>query len=119
VLLTNEALEERPAADPNYILAEEFPTLRDRQQRDKLAVFPVVCEPCNWRAHDWLRATQAPNASNPLSDLEPNAQDRVFRGLATTIAEELSRSALADLPKSAETRIPIFTTRSVAFCRES
>lgn len=102
VLLTPEAIAERSEADPNYILAEEFPALRERQQRDKLPVFPVVCEPCNWRAHDWLRATQAPNASNPLSELQSEAQDRVFRGLNTAIAEELSRDTFADLPKSAE-----------------
>src|SRR5678816_1467781 len=54
LLLTKEALESE------YILNTEFPFLRERQQRDELPVFPVVCEECNWRAHDWLRATQAP-----------------------------------------------------------
>lgn len=39
----------------------------------------------------------------PLSKLQPEAQDRVFRGLATAIAEELSRGAFADLPKADET----------------
>lgn len=95
VLLTPEALDPRSTADPNYILETEFPFLRDRQQRDKLPVFPVVCEDCNWRAHDWLRATQAPNESNPLSQLTEAAQDRTFRQLATDIAGELSRVALA------------------------
>jgi hypothetical protein len=93
VLVTKEALESE------YILGEEFPILRERQQRDKLPVFPVVCEECDWKAHDWLRATQAPNESNPLSLLSEAAQDRVFRKLATDIAEDLSRAALAELPK--------------------
>jgi len=93
VLLTPEVLESE------YILNTEFPFLRERQQRDKLPVFPVVCEECNWKAHDWLRATQAPNESNPLSQLSGAAQDRVFRKLATDMAEELSCAALAELPK--------------------
>jgi tetratricopeptide (TPR) repeat protein len=93
VLLTKEALESE------YILNTEFPFLRERQQRDRLPVFPVVCEECNWRAHDWLRATQAPNESNPLSQLSEKGQDRAFRKLATDIAEEMSRAALAELPK--------------------
>jgi tetratricopeptide (TPR) repeat protein len=91
VLLTKEALESE------FILTKELPRLSERQQRDKLPVFPVICEPCDWRAHDWLRATQAPNASNPLCDLKPEAQERAFRQLATAIATELSRLALVGL----------------------
>src|SRR5207249_1372960 len=93
VLLTPEALESQ------FILETEFPFLRGRQQRDKLPVFPLVCEECNWRNHDWLRATQAPNASKPLSPLPEAEQDKIFRQLATDIAEELSRVVLAELPK--------------------
>jgi len=91
VLLTPEALASQ------YILEKEFPLLLQRQHQDKLPVFPVVCEDCDWRAHDWLRATQAPNESNPLAQLSTAAQERVFRQLATNIAEELSRVALAEL----------------------
>jgi hypothetical protein len=94
LLLTKEALESE------FILKTEFPILRDRQHRDKLPVFPVVCEECNWRGHDWLRATQAPNDSNPLAHLSVGAQDQVLRQLATDIATELSRITLAELPKS-------------------
>jgi hypothetical protein len=100
VLLTPESLDPRSEADPNYILNVEFPLLRERQQRDKLPVFPVICEECNWRAHDWLQATQAPNNSNPLSQLSDAAQDRVFRQLAIDIAKELSRVALHSLSPS-------------------
>lgn len=91
VLLTQESLESE------YILNFEFPHLRDRQLHDKLTVFPVVCEECDWRSHDWLRATQAPNGSNPLSTLSSQAQDRIFRQLATDVAEQLSKVALADI----------------------
>jgi hypothetical protein len=64
-----DALDPRTPADPNYILETEFFTLCDRQRAGTLTVFPVVCEDCDWRAHDWLRATQAPNNSNPLAQL--------------------------------------------------
>lgn len=93
LLLTKESLESE------YILNTEFPLLRERQKRDRLPVFPVVCEPCNWKSHDWLRATQVPNNSKPLSHLNEPEQDHVFRKLATDIAAELSRVTLAGLPK--------------------
>jgi tetratricopeptide (TPR) repeat protein len=103
VLLTTEALDPRSPADPNYILNTEFPYLHERQRSGQLTVFPVVCEDCDWRAHDWLRATQA---SNPLSKLTPEAQDRFFRSLATEIAEQISRIALAELPRPDHTLPP-------------
>ncbi len=98
VILTQEALESE------FILDKELPRLRDRQRDDGLPVFPVICEACDWRAHDWLRATQAPNASNPLSELKPEAQEHAFRLLATAIAEEISRVALHSLSLSAAVR---------------
>lgn len=61
VLLTKEALEPRTAPDSNYILEPGFPFLCERQHRDKLPVFPVICEACDWKPHNWLRAIQAPN----------------------------------------------------------
>lgn len=95
VLLTPEALDPRSPADPNYILDTEFPHLRERQRSGQLTVFPIVCEDCNWREHDWLRATQASNNSNPLSGLSATAQDQIFRQVGTEIARELSRKALS------------------------
>ncbi|HQX49248.1 MAG TPA: TIR domain-containing protein, partial [Planctomycetaceae bacterium] len=92
VLLTPEALESE------YILEKEFPRLRERWQEKSLSVFPVVCEPCDWKSHDWLRAIQAPNNSNPLSELTESGVEHTFRQLSTAIAEELSRIALAELP---------------------
>ena len=89
LLLTREALESE------YILGTEFPYLRNRQIQDKVPVFPVICEECDWKAHGWLRVTQAPNRSNPLSQLSSAAQDGLFRKLATDIAGELGRNALA------------------------
>jgi hypothetical protein len=91
ILLTHEALESQ------FILEKELPFLRKRQIEDKLPIFPVICEPCNWKNIDWLRATQAPNTSNPLSGLSESLQNNVFRNLATDIALELSSTVLADL----------------------
>jgi len=105
VLLTHEALDPRSSDDPNYILETEFPFLRDLQQEDKLSIFPVICEECDWKSHDWLRATQSPNNSNPLSELSDTEIARIVRRLATDIAEELSRIAFAELPKT-ESSIP-------------
>jgi hypothetical protein len=100
ILLTHEALESQ------FILEKELPFLRKRQIEDKLPVFPVICDPCNWKNIDWLRATQAPNASNPLSQLSVAAQDQVFRKLATDIAEELSRNVLNEFSKPGQEIIP-------------
>jgi tetratricopeptide (TPR) repeat protein len=91
ILLTKEALKS------DYILTTEFPALRALQQNDKLLVIPVICEPCNWRSHAWLKASQAPNGSRPLSGLSDAERDRVFRQLASTIAKQVSRMALEDL----------------------
>jgi hypothetical protein len=48
-------------------------------------------------AHDWLRATQAPNESRPLAQLTEPAQEHLLRQLATYIAKDLSGIALAEL----------------------
>jgi tetratricopeptide (TPR) repeat protein len=100
VLITPEALKSQ------YILEDEFPFLRDCQQHENLPIFPVICEPCEWKSHEWLRATQAPNNSNPLSELSPAAQEQIFRKLATDIAEELSRVALTKLSRPEQAPTP-------------
>ena len=94
VLLTKEALQS------TYIVEREFPVLSGRQKQDQLPVVPVICEPCDWKAHEWIRATQAPNASNPLSELAPPLIERAFRALATEIAEKLSHVALTGISVS-------------------
>ena len=93
VLLTKEALESE------FILASEFPVLRERQQRDELPIFPVVCEDCNWKVHDWLRATQAPNNSNPLSQLPDAVQaaSALAVGAAALVTHDRDFSRLTEL----------------------
>ena len=102
VLLTDEALQS------DYILREELPCLADRQKTENLPVFPVICEPCEWKAHDWLRATQAPNGSNPLSILPQDRIDGVFHQLANEIAKTLSHNALSGIVDS---ELPVEATR--------
>ena len=97
VLLTPEALDPRTPADPNYIIQTEFPFLRERQSRDKLPVIPVICEPCDWRQFDFLRATQAPAGSQPLSTFPDAVADRHLRDLATEIAMRLSEVTRAEM----------------------
>jgi|SRR5579883_3226216 len=89
VLLTDDALKSQ------YILEVELPYLEMRQQRDNLPVFPVICEPCDWRAHGWLRATQAANGSVALSTLSVDKVEAAFCHLATEVADKLSRLCLA------------------------
>jgi tetratricopeptide (TPR) repeat protein len=101
LLLTAEALASR------YILNTELPYLREQQQQGELRVFPVICEACDWRAHSWLRATQAPNKAKPLSRLSESQQNRVFRELAVEIAEELSRTG-----PNEESRAPVLAEGS-------
>lgn len=88
LLLTGEALESK------YIREVELPFLKERQKRDNLPVFPVICEPCEWRAYDWLIDTQVSNQSIPVSNLSPISQIQFFRELARNIAAELSRLSL-------------------------
>lgn len=88
LLLTKELLRSK------YILEREFPQIRERQEREKLIVIPIICEPCDWRKHEWLRATQSPNESRPLCQLDETSQHNLFRKLATKIADEMRRLAL-------------------------
>src|SRR5262245_17035214 len=101
VLLTADALSSE------YIRDVELPLLAERQKKDKLPIFPVVCEPCEWKAHAWLRATQAPNESRPLSELVSEKRDAVFRQLATEIAQRLGRGALAGMPGGGTSTKPV------------
>lgn len=98
-LLTPDALDPREPADPNYILKRELPFLRDRWERESIPVFPVVCEPCLWKEREeskWLHAIQSPAGAEALSGFSESIAERHLRALATAIAEELSRVAIAE-----------------------
>lgn len=94
LLLTKEALESE------FILERELEPLSQREANEGLIVIPILCEPCMWNDHPWLQNVQIrPYEAKPLSAFPVLGQQRVFRQLATQIAEELSRVALNELPK--------------------
>jgi hypothetical protein len=97
ILLTQEALESE------FIIERELKPLSQRET-DGLIVIPILCEPCAWNEHPWLKQVQIrPFEAKPLSTTTDEAElQRVLRRLATEIAEELGRSALAQIPPAAE-----------------
>ncbi len=94
ILLTPEALTS------DYILQTELPFLRQRWEADKdsFPIFPVICEPCDWKENlhsRWLHAIQSPAGAEPLSTFPDAIAGRHLRRLATTLAQEFSRLALS------------------------
>lgn len=89
VLLTKEALESE------FILQRELAPLSHRE-KDGLIVIPILCEPCGWNDHPWLKQVQIrPFEAKPLSTFDQRELGSVFRKLATDIAREFGRVALA------------------------
>ena len=63
-----------------------------------LIVIPILCEPCAWNLHPWLKTVQVrPFEAKALSTLSDTECERTLRRHATEIAEELSRVALTEL----------------------
>ena len=101
VLLCPDALGSK------IVLDQEFPPLRERQLKEGLRVIPVICkEPCDWKSHDLVSKSQVrplsfgkPQVPVALRDMASAEADRALRALATEIAEQLSRAALAELPR--------------------
>lgn len=93
VLLTPEALASQ------YIVQTEMPALRKRWQRERMPIFPVICESCRWKEQEesgWLHAIQSPAGAAPLADLPDAVANRHLRDLATAMAGELCRRAPQD-----------------------
>lgn len=97
ILLTKEALESE------FILERELAPLSQRE-KDGLIVIPILCEPCAWNEHPWLKQVQIrPFEAKPLSTITDAAElQRVLRRLATEVAEELGRSTLAQTRPAAK-----------------
>lgn len=92
VLLTAETL----ASD--FILRHELAPLSEREAAGALTVIPILCEPCDWQAHEWLRTLQIrPFEAIPLSVLTEVEYEDALRSVAVEIANELSRRALGTL----------------------
>lgn len=90
-LITPEFLESR------FICEKELPFFRERWQREKMPIFPIVCEPCAWKEREpsqWLSAIQSPAGAEPLSGLEGADVGGHLRDLANGVARELGTRAL-------------------------
>jgi len=99
ILLTNEALESE------FILERELKPLQERE-KNGVIVIPVNCgcEAKEYENHDWIKKLQIrPFEAKPLSTITDDAElKRVLCHLATEIAEELGRSALAQIPSAVQ-----------------
>lgn len=97
LLLTREFLESA------FVLQHELPELQRRHKEEGLIIAPILCEPCDWSSNAWLASLQikprvqaAPQSLATFAEVEAS---RVLRQLGIEIAEELSRVALAELPR--------------------
>lgn len=62
ILLTANSLTSK------FILREEVPRLLERRDEAGLRIFPIVVEPCDWEAVEWVRRMQLrPKDGKPLS----------------------------------------------------
>ena len=77
--------------------------LKQRWEQHGLAVVPILCKPCDWLRHPWIASLQLrptrPSGPWPLSECPEPEIDNLLRGLCTEIAEWLSRSVVAEIPK--------------------
>jgi tetratricopeptide (TPR) repeat protein len=52
----------------DFILKKEVPRLLQRREDEGLRIFPIVVEPCDWEAVEWLKRMQLrPKNAKPLS----------------------------------------------------
>jgi tetratricopeptide (TPR) repeat protein len=95
ILLTKEALESE------FILERELAPLSRREKEESLVVIPILCEPCAWHEHSWLKQVQIrPFEAKPLSSLDKVDTGSTLRRLASEIAKELGRAARGRIAKS-------------------
>jgi tetratricopeptide (TPR) repeat protein len=71
-----------------FCIHEEVEYLRQRRDRWDLEILPVLLTDCVWDQHRWLRRLQLVDA-RPLDSLSKANRNRVFAGLARTIAGAL------------------------------
>src|SRR5215213_1282668 len=62
ILLTANSLTSK------FILREEVPRLLEQRDEEGLRIFPIVVEPCDWEAVEWVSRMQLrPKDGKPLS----------------------------------------------------
>jgi class 3 adenylate cyclase/CheY-like chemotaxis protein len=89
----------------DFILRKEVITLLHRRDHEGLRVFPIIIEPCDWEAVDWLRGMQVlPVNGRPLShgtkhqiESKLAAIAKEIRSALSVVAPSLSSLSLPDL----------------------
>jgi tetratricopeptide (TPR) repeat protein len=84
----------------DFILSEEAPRLLKRRDAGELRVFPIIVEPCDWEAVEWLKQMHLrPRDAKPLSGGNKYRRDKEL----TAIAKEI-RLLLDDQPDYASSK---------------
>jgi tetratricopeptide (TPR) repeat protein len=88
----------------DFILREEVSRLLERRASEGLRIFPVVIEPCDWEAVDWLRRMNLrPKDGKPLSGGNDYEIDLAVAEIAKEIRKLLKRTA----PPTKPTFVPL------------
>jgi len=83
----------------DFILREEVSRLLQRRDAEGLKVFPLILEPCPWKAVKWLASMQLrPRDAQPLLSLRRPQAEQVLADIAGEIAEALASSVQCDAP---------------------
>ncbi len=73
-----------------FILGKEVPVILQRRRNQDILVLPLVLEPCDWEAVEWLSAMQLfPKEGIPLSTLKKPKADTELANLARLIHRAL------------------------------
>ena len=74
-----------------FVAEHEIPRFLERRQQGELLMYAVICEPCAWKAVDWLSRMQIrPRRGKPLSsDFTKKEVEKVLAELAEEIHNQL------------------------------
>jgi len=109
ILLTPEAL------GSDFILNNELPALACRETAKELLVVPILCEPCDWEANDWLASLQIkPRDNRPLSILSAEAARRSLSRICDEIATALSEDPQWVVPRISQAQQEISPSTPVS-----
>ena len=74
-----------------FVAEHEIPRFLERRQQGELLMYAVICEPCAWKAVDWLSRMQIrPRRGKPLSsDFTKKEVEKVLAELAEEIHDKL------------------------------
>lgn len=94
ILLSANSLTSR------FILSEEVPRLLERRDEEGLRIFPIVVEPCDWEAVEWVRRMQLrPKDGKPLSGGRKYQVETKLAAIAKEIRLMLPPAGESDEPR--------------------